>query len=413
MKANITSIGKNKIQENFFMDSTLSLINRKNLLFEEDISDYKDHLNDQVSSSSFLVIGAAGTIGQAVSKEIFKRNPRTLHCVDISENNLVELVRDIRSQFGYIKGDFQTFSLDCGSIEFEAFFNQNSYDFILNLSALKHVRSEKDPYTLMRLVEVNILNTIKTINLARENGCSKYFCVSTDKATNPVNMMGASKRIMEMFLMDLSSEIEISTARFANVAFSDGSLMHSFKKRMEKLQPIAAPDDIKRYFITKSESGQLCLLSTILGKNRDIFFPKLKQDFDLMTFSSIASSFLAEKGFEAVQCVSEHEARQSIHQLIPNNKWPCFFSKSDTTGEKDFEEFYSSTERLDLDRFKGVGVVKNNYSEQEKKLSEFLAQIKSIRKRPNWTKKEILETFTYLLPKFSHDEKNRYLDQKM
>ena len=233
-------------------------------------------LDSSVSESSFLVLGAAGTIGQAVTKEIFKRNPKKLHCVDISENNLVELVRDIRSEYGYIDGDFQTFALDVGSPIYDAFIESDGvYDYVLNLSALKHVRSEKDPYTLMRMIEVNILNTIKTIKQSKEKRVKKYFCVSTDKAANPVNMMGASKRIMELFLMRESVDMNISTARFANVAYSDGSLLHGFKMRMEKHQPIVAPNDVRRYFVSKEESGQLCLMSTILGDNCDIFFPKL------------------------------------------------------------------------------------------------------------------------------------------
>lgn len=217
-----------------------------------------------VSTSRFLVIGGAGSIGQAVTKEIFKRNPRKLHIVDISENNMVELVRDIRSSFGYIDGDFQTFALDIGSLEYDAFWNADGeYDYVLNISALKHVRSEKDPYTMMRMIDVNIFNTEKTIRQSIGKGVKKYFCVSTDKAANPANMMGASKRIMEMYLMKYSEEISISTARFANVAFSDGSLLHGFNQRIQKHQPIVAPNDVKRYFVTPKESGELCLMSTM------------------------------------------------------------------------------------------------------------------------------------------------------
>ena len=253
----------------------LDLIGRETDLFEEDMLHYEKELNEIVSSSSFLVIGGGGSIGQAVTKEIFRRNPRKLHVVDISENNLVELLRDIRSSWGYISGDFQTFSLDAGSVEYEAFIRADGqYDYVLNLSALKHVRSEKDPYTLMRMIDVNIFNTDKTLRYSILNNSKKYFCVSTDKAANPVNMMGASKRIMEMFLLYRSNEINISTARFANVAFSDGSLLHSFTQRIQKMQPFVAPNDISRYFITAKEAGELCLMSCIFGGNREIFFPK-------------------------------------------------------------------------------------------------------------------------------------------
>ena len=220
-----------------------------------------------------------------------------LHVVDISENSTVELVRDIRSTLGYISGDFQTFAIDCGSSEFHAFMNWgDGYDYVLNLSALKHVRSEKDPFTLMRLINVNILNTIKTLNLASNKGAEKYFCVSTDKAANPVNMMGASKKIMEMFLMRESIKLPVSTARFANVVFSDGSLTHGFKQRISKFQPISAPYDVRRYFVTPQESGELCLVSCLLGENRDVFFPKLDPSLNLTTFSDIARQYLINLG---------------------------------------------------------------------------------------------------------------------
>ena len=229
----------------------LELIGRSEALFLKDINAREAELADLVSSSRFLVIGGAGSIGQAVVREVFKRRPQVLHVVDISENNMVELVRDIRSTLGYIDGDFRTFAIDCGSREFAALMAAgNGYDYVLNLSALKHVRSEKDPFTLMRMVEVNVLNTIATVSQSRECGAQKYFCVSTDKAANPVNMMGASKRIMEMFLMRESEMLPISAARFANVAFSDGSLLHGFNQRLAKRQPISAPKDVRRYFVT-------------------------------------------------------------------------------------------------------------------------------------------------------------------
>lgn len=270
------------------IETVLDLIGRDKELFENDIYEYKQKLLEIVSSSSFLVIGGAGSIGQAVVKEIFKRNPSKLHVVDINENNLTELVRDIRSSHGYIEGDFSNFTLDIGSKEYDAFIESDGkYDYVLNLSALKHVRSEENPFTLMRMIDVNIFNTDKTIKQAIKNSTKKYFCVSTDKAANPVNMMGASKRIMEMFLMRRSKDIKISTARFANVAFSDGSLLHGFNQRILKRQPIAAPNDVKRYFVTPKESGELCLMSCIFGENRDVFFPKLNESLHLISFLTL------------------------------------------------------------------------------------------------------------------------------
>ena len=287
----------------------LSLIDRKTPLLSEDIIDNQIFLKELVSGSSFLVIGGAGSIGQAVTKEIFKRNPKKLHVVDISENNMVELVRDLRSTIGYGSGDFKTFAVDCGSVEFEALMeNEGPYDYVFNLSALKHVRSESDPYTLMRMIMVNVFNTIKTLRLAEKIGAKKYFCVSTDKAANPVNMMGASKRIMEMFLMRESLTQKISMARFANVAFSDGSLLHGFNQRFAKKQPFAAPNDVRRYFVTPQESGELCLLSGLLGDNRDIFFPKLSEKLHLVSFSDIAIRYLREYGYQPYECQSEDEA---------------------------------------------------------------------------------------------------------
>ncbi|AHC16492.1 UDP-N-acetylglucosamine 4,6-dehydratase [Salinispira pacifica] len=360
------------------------------------------------------MIGGAGSIGQAVTKEIFSRNPKRLHVVDLSENNLVELVRDIRSSIGYIDGDFRTFALDCGSWEFEAYFrNQERFDYVLNLSALKHVRSERDPYTLMRMVEVNILNSIKTIELAIETGVKKYFAVSTDKAANPVNMMGASKRIMEQYLFKYADQIDISTARFANVAFSDGSLLHGFKQRLEKMQPISAPNDVRRYFVTFKEAGQLCLMSTIFGNTREIFFPKLSEELHLVTFSEIAKKFLKSRRLTPVECTSEDEARSSVERLAAEGRWPCYFSSSDTTGEKDFEEFFTENEEVDLERFATLGVVKNPHSRSPEKLTQFLEDIQSMKKRMQWNKEELVQAFARLLPEFAHKETGKYLDGKM
>ena len=392
----------------------LKLIGRTAPLFEEDITSKSKQIEDRVSSSSFLVLGGAGSIGQAVVKEIFKRNPIKLHVVDISENNLAELVRDIRSSFGYIKGDFQTFALDIGSSTYDSFIdNDGEFDYVLNLSALKHVRSEKDPFTLMRMIEVNILNTIKTINQAIQKGSKKYFCVSTDKAANPVNMMGASKRIMEKFILRESQKIDISTARFANVAFSDGSLLHSFKQRIDKRQPIVAPTDVKRYFVTPEESGQLCLMSCLFGETRDIFFPKLSEELDLITFSSIAKKFLNHQGYEVHYCNSEKEAREAVSESIAHKKWPCFFTVSDTTGEKSFEEFYMPNEHLDLNTFEKLGIVKSKTAYDEDKLNHFLSTIETLQTNNSWTKEEIVLLFFEMLPELEYEDKGKYLDSKM
>ena len=396
------------------MNSILRLIGREKALFSTDLNNSAEALAEIVSHSRFLVLGGAGSIGQAVVKEIFKRNPKKLHVVDISENNMVELVRDIRSSFGYIDGDFQTFALDIGSVEYDAFIKADGqFDYVLNLSALKHVRSEKDPYTLMRMIDVNVFNTDKTLQQSIDTGVKKYFCVSTDKAANPVNMMGASKRIMEMFLMRRSLEINISTARFANVAFSDGSLLHGFNQRLEKRQPIVAPNDIKRYFVTPQESGELCLMSCIFGDNRDIFFPKLSESLHLISFADIAIEYLKQKGFESVLCDSEEEARELTKTLPEQGKWPCLFTSSDTTGEKDFEEFFTDSETLDMERFDNLGIIKNEAIFDSALLLEFENTINSMKKDLTWNKESIVELFFKMIPNFGHKETGKYLDSKM
>ncbi|MDA7844231.1 UDP-N-acetylglucosamine 4,6-dehydratase [Gammaproteobacteria bacterium] len=392
----------------------LQLIGRKEQLLERDIIQKSDILASIVSESRFLVIGGSGSIGMAVTLEIFKRNPKALHVVDISENNMVELVRDIRSTLGYGAGDFRTFSIDCGSIEFEALIaDQGPYDYVFNLSALKHVRSEKDPYTLMRMLMVNVFNTIKTVRLAKKMSAKKYFCVSTDKAANPVNMMGASKRIMEMFLMRESLSQNISMARFANVAFSDGSLLHGFNQRFSKRQPFSAPNDVRRYFVTPKESGELCLLSGLLGDNRDIFFPKLSENLHLITFSEIAAHYLRDQGYEPYECESENEARDKGKELIAKKQWPCYFFKSDTTGEKDFEEFYTNKEDLDMERFDTVGVIRNKPDFDDDQLDNFMNGIENLRRNGAWTKDDIVKLYFGLLPEFAHKETGKYLDERM
>ncbi len=392
----------------------LELIGRKRELFSADIENNQLEIDRLVSSSHFLVIGGAGSIGKAVVKEIFKRNPLKLHVVDISENNLVELVRDLRSTYGYIDGDFRTFALDAGSKIYDAFIKSDGkYDYVLNLSALKHVRSEKDPYTLMRMLEVNVLNTIKTVEQSIGKGVKKYFCVSTDKAANPVNLMGASKRIMELYLSDLGEQIPISSARFANVAFSDGSLLHSFEERLKQDHPIVAPTDVKRYFVTPRESGILCLMSCLFGENGEIYFPKLDEEEHLISFTEIADKFLKARGYQPVYCKSEEEARESVLRLKAQQQWPCFYSSSDTTGEKAFEEFYMANEQISLEKYVDLGIVKQNLSVDKTILSEFKQTLEQLMEEGAWSKDQLLRLFHMLLPEFDYEDKGKYLDAKM
>ena len=391
----------------------LSVIGRNQSLFDKDVQFCEAQIKELVFCSRFLVLGGGGTIGQAVVKEIIKRQPNKLHVVDINENNLAELVRDIRSSFDQITGDFKTFALDIGSPIYDAFIaNDGAYDYVLNLSALKHVRSEKDPYTLMRMVEVNILNTEKTILQSIKCGVKKYFCVSTDKAANPVNLMGASKRIMEKVLMQRSHELVISTARFANVAFSDGSLLYGFSQRIQKNQPLAGPNDTSRFFVTPQESGELCLMSCLFGENRDIFFPVLSAEDDMLTFVDIAINYLKELGYKPHFCSSEDEARAFMLKR-PTDSWPCFFAPSDTTGEKAYEEFYMPNEDLNFTRFSGIGIVKNKLPEKSNTTANFIHRVENLIKDRQWSKSDLVHEFQLLLPEFNYEDKGKYLDSKM
>jgi FlaA1/EpsC-like NDP-sugar epimerase len=396
------------------MHNVLNLIGRQADLFADDVEAHEAAVAALVRSARVLVIGGAGSIGQAVTREIFRRNPRLLHVVDISENNLVELVRDLRSSLGYTDGEFATFAIDCGSDIFDAFLAHGpGYDYVLNLSALKHVRSERDPFTLMRMIEVNILNTCKTARQAREKGARKYFCVSTDKAANPVSMMGASKRIMEMFLMRCSLDAPVSTARFANVAFSDGSLLYGFDQRMAKDQPLAAPADIRRYFLTAQESGELCLLSCFLGDNRDLYFPKLEERLHAVTLSQIAVRYLLGRGYEPVLCATEDEARRRVGELKPRRKWPVHFFPSDTSGEKECEEFFAATETVDMTRYRAIGIVRQTPSMDPARLDAFMSATRALRQAGRWTREDLVAIFKKTVDGFQHSEKAKSLDQRM
>jgi FlaA1/EpsC-like NDP-sugar epimerase len=375
---------------------------------------YEGEIGHLVSSSRFLVIGGAGSIGSAVVRELFTRGAGVLHVVDLSENNLVELVRDIRGSLGYGSGEFATFALDAGSAVFDAFLeNGPGYDYILNLSALKHVRSEKDPYTLMRMIDVNIFNSDRIAGWVERRGEGKYFCVSTDKAANPVSMMGASKRIMELFLTRRSERITVSMARFANVAFSDGSLLHGFNRRLEKGQPLSAPNDVKRYFVTPRESGELCLASCLFGENRDIFFPKPERGLGLITFSEIAERYLESLGYEPERCGTEEEARRRVRELKRQKKYPVYFFGSDTTGEKEAEEFYTGEETLDTDRFETIGIIKNGPEYDGVKLDDFTREIRALRGRGTWTRTALIDLFNGMIPEFNHKETGKFLDGRM
>ena len=392
----------------------LDLLSREKSLFSKDLEYNHKKISNLVKKSNFLVIGGAGTIGQACVKEIFKRNPSKLHVIDINENNLVELVRDLRSSLGYIEGDFKTFTLDVNSKYFEMLLNKRgTYDFVMNLSAMKHVRNDKDHYSLMRMIETNFLSTKNILRYMKKFQVKKYFCVSTDKASSPINMMGASKRIMEHILFDQSNEIQISTARFANIIFSDGSLMCGVENRFKKKQPISAPYDIKRYFLTSEEAGQLCLASTLLGKNREIFFPNPFYSLASFSFPELIEKYLSYRGYKVKLCQSEDEARSSIDKLIPLGLWPCFFFKTDTTGEKEIEQFYSKDEELLDNNYKNIGVLSMLSISQQGRIDNLINNINNYLESGDWAIEDLVKEFKEFLPHFSHVDAGKSLEEKM
>lgn len=389
------------------------MLGRNSSLFSLDIDERKTQLSRKVSASSFLVIGGAGTIGQAVVREIFSRSPKKLDVVDINENNLVELVRDVRSSLGYIDGSFDVFTLPVESKEFDILVDDRGpYDYVLNLSALKHVRNEKDPYTLSRMIDVNIFNAVKCLRIAKKMAAKKYFCVSTDKAANPSNLMGATKRIMEDFLQLEGDGISVSSARFANVAFSDGSLLYGFQERLKKKQPLSAPRDIQRYFLSPREAGELCLLSCMFGSDKEILFPKLSKT-DLITFSDLATKFLETSGFAPLVLNSEEEARNFCFEGRNTNDWPCYFFDSDTTGEKQVEEFYSETENIYLDYFSSIGVVKMQKVIGEEQLRLFETHLSTFKVAGTLNRQSLKDLIYELVPSLSHKEMGKSLHEKM
>jgi FlaA1/EpsC-like NDP-sugar epimerase len=392
------------------------IIGRDTALFATDTARNEPELLDAISGARVLVFGGAGSIGKEVTAQIFARKPAVLHVVDISENNLVALVRDLRSSLGYTGGETQFLPLDIAGAEISCFLGaQKAYDYVLNLAAMKHVRSEKDAYSLMRMAKTNVLDTLTTYAHAERLGAKKFFAVSTDKAKNPANLMGATKRIMEQALFRQTATTAVSTARFANVAFSDGSLLYGFQQRLLLRQPISAPRDVRRYFVTGSEAGLLCLLSVVLGRKREIFFPHLESGLSLLTFSDIACRFLVENGYEPVIVPSEDEARSRAADLIALGKWPCYFFDSDTAGEKPFEEFYSNDDLVDWKRFKDIGVISAPAPSPEaaQGVESFVQAIAALRSAGKWDKRDLVAAICAACPELSHIDAERSLDDKM
>lgn len=391
------------------------ILGRNESFLHREIEEATKEIEEALSGSRVLVIGAAGSIGASFVRELASYSVGAMHLTDISENNLVELVRGFRSSGSCLPDDFRTYAIDFTGAEMRALLGAQSYDYVLNFSALKHVRSERDPFTLMRLLEVNVMGNSRMLDALAETSIPrKAFSVSSDKAVRPANLMGASKAFMERVFLARADEIPFASARFANVAFSDGSLLYSFLKRLESRQPISAPSDVRRYFITHEEAGQLCLLGAFTGRNREIYFPKFRPECDMMTFAEIARVFLKVHGLEPIECENESEARTRASELTADSKnWPCFFADSDTTGEKAFEEFYHPDEEIDLERFPQVGVVTSPVSGEEEKIEKALSAIVDLRRQSRWKKADLVEIVRNAVPELDHVERGRDLDQKM
>jgi FlaA1/EpsC-like NDP-sugar epimerase len=398
--------------ENFIANS---ITKRKVSFFEADIKNNFSKLTAEIEGKSVLVIGGAGTIGSSYVKAILHFKPAVVYIVDTNENGLTEIVRDVRSDASYkTLPQLFTYPIDFDSpVFYKLFKKQNGFDIVANFAAHKHVRSEKDEFSIEAMVENNVLKAKRFLDLLINFPPKHFFCVSTDKAANPVNLMGATKKLMEEVIMAYASDFKITTARFANVAFSNGSLLFGFLERLAKQQPLSAPSDVKRYFVSPKESGELCMLACILGQSAEIFFPKLKED-EMQTFSSIGNLLLKDFGFEPELFATEVEAKTKAANLTEESKtYPVYYFTSDTDGEKSFEEFFTENESLDNNRFTNLGVVTNYPKKSKENLKVVLDQIEELFKTDDITKTDIIETIKNIIPNFNHITTGKSLDNRM
>lgn len=392
-----------------------SITKRPVSMFAEDIEANKDTLSKEIKDKKVCVIGGAGSIGSSFIKAILRFEPKSIIVVDLNENGLAELVRDVRSTNGlYVPDEFRCYTLNFADPIFERIFREEKgFDIVANFSAHKHVRSEKDRYSVQALIENNDIKAKKLMDLLTVYPPKHFFCVSTDKAANPVNIMGASKRIMEDLVMAYNQYFKVTTARFANVAFSNGSLPDGWIHRIQKRQPLAAPSDVKRYFVSPEESGQICMLACILGRSGEVFFPKLGED-QMLTFSSICNDFVKAEGFEKIECGSDSEAkRYAADMSYEGTTYPVVYFKSDTTGEKAYEEFYVPGEKIDMQRFAALGVVEQATRHDMAEVNGFFEKLENIFAREDFTKAQVVEAIRQFLPNFQHEETGKNLDQKM
>lgn len=401
----------------FILDKFINknITKRNQSMFAEAIENKKQELSEKIYKKSILVIGGAGSIGSSFIKAILPFKPASLVVVDTNENALAELTRDLRSTKGmYVPDDYITYPMDFASPVFEKMFRKRGgFDIVGNFSAHKHVRSEKDIYSVEALLQNNVLHAKLLLDLLAEFPLEEYFCVSTDKAANPVNIMGASKRIMEDVIFSYSDKFPVKTARFANVAFSNGSLPAGFLARIAKLQPLSAPSDVKRYFVSPEESGQICMLACMLGNNREIFFPKLR-DAQMMRFDTIATNLLHEHGFEVLECASDEEAINKAEALKEGSKlYPVHYSGSDTSGEKPYEEFFTDEESVDMERLQALGVITGKQVTDKKKVEVLFDKLSAEFAKEDTSKESIIKIMQEYLPNFEHIETGKSLDSKM
>jgi FlaA1/EpsC-like NDP-sugar epimerase len=383
----------------------------KKISFEKDISKSKNILSNKICDKNILIIGGAGTIGSSYIKQLLRFKPSKITVVDINENGLTELTRDLRSSNLLDYGpEYITYPVNLLSDTFDKIFNSDNWGVVANFSAHKHVRSEKDKISVEALIKNNVYGAIKLLNLCDINPPKHFFSVSTDKAANPVNIMGASKSLMEKLILSKKKEFRVSTARFANVAFSNGSLLDGFIYRLQKKQPLSCPSDIKRFFVTPEQSGQICLLATFLGETGNIFFPKLDFHKDQIYFKDIALDFLKENGYKPELVQSEKEAKDFDFDNNPK-KYPIYFFKTDTSGEKTYEEFFTEDEDYEVNEFDSLGYI--NTSEVNISFEEVEADFESVFTNPNSDKLDIVKIINKYVPNFMHIETGKHLDQKM
>ncbi|MDB4414880.1 polysaccharide biosynthesis protein [bacterium] len=390
------------------------ITNRPQSLFVNDIQNNREELIEKINGKSVLVIGGAGTIGSSFIKAILPFKPEKLTVVDYSENGLTELTRDLRSSYNeFIPREYITYPFDFGGEIFKKLYLGNKYDIVACFAAHKHVRSEKDHLAIEAMIKNNVFNTKALLDLALINKPEHFFSVSTDKAANPVNVMGASKKLMEKVLMSYADDLKICTARFANVAFSNGSLLYGFNYRLMKKQPLSSPSDVKRYFVSPIESGQLCMLACLLGESKNIFFPKLDKS-QMMTFSSIAEKYLLEMGLEPDYCSTEEEARvKALAWNSDNKKYPVYFFKTDTSGEKSFEEFFTKSDTISMDKYQALGVINNQEIPDKIEINLLLSEFHALFEDTAIQKSDVVGLLNKYLPDFSHIETGKSLDQKM